>query len=117
MMENLAKLKLLLGIETDDYDVKLQLVWETLERQTMIVIGRAKDKTIPEGLDAVILQMAVDYFSRNTMGIDVIKANNVKSISRGDTEITYNIADMASIGAFVSLYSDLLWAFRKVVIR
>ena len=39
-MENLQKLKVLLNLDTDAYDAKLQLVWDTLERQTMIAIGR-----------------------------------------------------------------------------
>ena len=117
LMENLQKLKVLLNLDTDAYDAKLQLVWDTLERQTMIAIGRVQEKAIPQGLEAVILQMAVDYLGHNPMGIESIQSHNVKSIARGDTEITYNLADIAAVGSFIHLYDDLLWAFRRVVMR
>lgn len=115
-MESLTKLKILLGIDTCDYDAKLQLVWDLLTVQVLAYLGR-QDNHLPPGLEGIILQMAVDYLHQNNMGIAAISADNVKSVQRGDTTITYNIAEMASAGAFVRLYDDLLWPFRRVIMR
>lgn len=115
-MESLTKLKILLGIDTCDYDAKLQLVWDLLTVQVLAYLGR-QDNHLPPGLEGIILQMTVDYLHQNNMGIAAISADNVKTVQRGDTAITYNIAEMASVGAFVRLYDDLLWPFRRVIMR
>lgn len=115
-MESLSKLKILLGIDTSDYDAKLELVWDLLTAQVLAYLGR-QGNTLPPGLEAIILQMAVDYLGQNNMGIAVISVDNLKSVQRGDTTITYNVADVASAGAFVALYDDLLWPFKRVIMR
>ncbi len=115
-MESLTKLKILLGIQTNEYDAKLELVWDLLTAQVLAYLGR-QGNTLPPGLESMILQMAVDYLHQNNMGIAAISADNVKTVQRGDTSITYNLADVASAGAFVGLYDDLLWPFKRVVMR
>ena len=115
-MDSLAKLKILLGIQTNEYDTKLELVWDLLTAQVLAYLGR-QGNTLPPGLEAIILQMAVDYLVQNNMGIAAINANNLKSVQRGDTTITYNVADAASAGAFIGLYDDLLWPFKRVIMR
>lgn len=114
-MESLTKLKILLGIQTNEYDAKLELVWDLLTAQVLAYLGR-RGNTLPPGLEAIILQMAVDYLSQNNMGIAAI-GDNLKSVQRGDTTITYNVADAASAGAFIGLYDDLLWPFKRVIMR
>ena len=116
MMDSLTKLKILLGIQTDEYDAKLELVWGMLIAQVLAYLGR-QDNHLSPGLEGIILQMAVDYLRQNNTGIAAISADNIKTVQRGDTTITYNIADMASAGAFVSLYDDLLWSFKRVIMR
>lgn len=116
MMDSLTKLKTLLEIRSDEYDIKLQLIWDMLAAQVLTYLGR-QDNHLSPGLEGIILQMAVDYLHQNNMGIAAISADNVKTVQRGDTAITYNIAEMASAGAFVRLYDDLLWPFKRVVMR
>lgn len=116
MMDNLSKLKMLLGIDGSNYDDKLMLVWDMLTAQVLAYLGR-RDNSLPPALESIILQMAVDYLSQNNMGIDAIKAANVKSVARGDTTITYNLADAKSAGDFIALYGDLLWSFKRVIMR
>lgn len=116
IMGSLTKLKTLLEIRSDEYDTKLELVWDMLTAQVLAYLGR-QDNHLPPGLEGIILQMAVDYLRQNNMGIAAISADNVKTVQRGDTAITYNIAEMASVGAFVRLYDDLLWPFRRVIMR
>ena len=116
MIDNLSKLKILLGIDTSDYDTKLELVWDLLTAQVLAYLGR-QGNALPPGLEAIILQMAVDYLSQNNTGIAAIGVGDLKSVQRGDTTITYNVADAASAGAFISLYNDLLWPFKRVIMR
>lgn len=116
MIDNLSKLKILLGIDTGDYDDKLMLVWDMLTAQVLAYLGR-QDNSLPPALESIILQMAVDYLRQNNMGIEAIKTANVKSIARGDTTITYNLADAKSAGDFIALYGDLLWSFKRVIMR
>lgn len=116
MMESLAKLKILLGIQTNEYDAKLELVWDLLTAQVLACLGR-QGNTLPQGLESIIIQMAVDYLHQNNMGIGAISADNLKTVQRGDTTITYNVANAASAGAFIGLYDDLLWPFKRVIMR
>lgn len=116
MMSSLSKLKVLLGIKGSDYDDKLMLVWDMLTAQVLAYLGR-QDNNLPPALESIILQMAIDYLGQNNMGIDAIKTANVKSIARGDTTITYNLADAKSAGDFIALYGDLLWSFKRVTMR
>ena len=116
MTSNLSKLKLLLGIDVSDHDDKLLLVWDMLVAQVLAYLGR-RDNNLPPALESIVLQMAVDYLSQNNMGIEIIKTTNVRSIARGDTTITYNLADAKSAGDFIALYGDLLWPFRRVIMR
>lgn len=115
-MESLAKLKILLGITGNDYDDKLTLVWDMLTSQVLAYLGR-QSNDLPPALESITLQMAVDYFSQNNMGITAIQTGNTKSVKRGDTEITYNVAEAASAASFISLYNDLLYPFRRVIMR
>lgn len=117
MSSQLSNVKLLLGLSLDgtEYDDKIALVLELIQNQALIYIGRA-GKAPPAGLEAAVVQMAVDYLQQNPMGIDNLEGN-MKSIERGDTKITYNIADAASMGAFIGLYRELLRPFMKVRMR
>lgn len=115
-MESLQKLKLLLGIDSDQYDSKLTLVWDMLVSQVLAYLGRQRND-LPPGLESVLLQMAVDYLTQNNPGITAIQTGSAKSVKRGDTEITYNVADAVSAASFIALYNDLLYPFKRVVMR
>lgn len=117
MNSQLSNVKLLLGLPPDgtEYDDKIALVLEMIQNQALIYIGRAGKGPIT-GLEAVVVQMTVDYLQQNPMGIDNLEGN-MKSVERGDTKITYNIADAVSLGAFIGLYSELLRPFMRVKMR
>lgn len=104
-----------LPLEETAEDSKITLILEIIEKQALLYIGRA-GKTPPAGLEAAIVQMTVDYLQQNPIGIDNLEGN-VKSVERGDTKITYNITDAASMGAFIGLYDALLRPFMKVRMR
>ena len=60
--------------------------------------------------------MAAEYVRQNQLaGAE----GAVKSVSRGDTTISYNTADLsaAAIGDFIGLYSRLLRPFMRVKMR
>lgn len=116
MSNNLSKLKLLLNLNSEADDEKLALVLEMIQSQVMGYLNKL-GKEPPMGLDQVILQITVDYLKQDNMGIEAIETNTIKSIKRGDTQTTYNIADVQSCQAFISLYSDLLRPFMKVVMH
>lgn len=117
MNSQLSNVKLLLGLPLDgkEDDDKIALVLEIIQNQALIYIGRA-GKGLPAGLEAAVVQMTVDYLQQTPIGIDNLEGN-VKSVERGDTKITYNIADAASMGTFIGLYDALLRPFMKVKMR
>ena len=114
-MTTLEKLKILLNQTEATNDNYLELLLELLTEQCLIYIGRA-GKTAPAALELVVLQMAAEYVRQNQM---IGAEGAVKSVSRGDTTISYNIADLSAqaIGDFIRLYRHLLVPFMKVKMR
>lgn len=114
-MTTLEKLKILLNQTESTNDSYLQLLLELLMGQCMIYIGRA-GKTVPVGLESVVLQMAAEYVRQNQM---IGAEGAVKSVSRGDTTISYNTAELSAqaAGDFIRLYRHLLVPFMKVKMR
>lgn len=114
-MTTLEKLKILLNQTESTNDSYLQLLLELLMEQCMIYIGRA-GKTTPAGLESVVLQIAAEYVRQNQM---IGAEGAVKSVSRGDTTISYNTAELSAqaAGDFISLYRHLLVPFMKVKMR
>lgn len=114
-MTALEKLKILLNQTETTNDVYLQLLFELLMEQSLIYIGRV-GKTAPAGLESVVLQMAAEYVRQNQM---INTEGAVKSVSRGDTTISYNTAELSAqaAGDFVTLYRHLLVPFMKVKMR
>ena len=114
-MERLEKLKLLLNQSSEEHDSYLELLLELIADQAMIYIGKL-GRPEPAGLESVILTIAAEYVRQNQLaGAEVA----VKSVSRGDTSISYNTADLsaAGMGDFVSLYGHLLRPFMRVKMR
>ncbi len=114
-MERVEKLKLLLNQKGTEHDGYLELLLEMLMEQAMIYIGRA-GRPAPAGLETVVLSMAAEYVRQNQLaGTE----SAVKSVSRGDTSISYNVADLsaAAMGDFIGLYDSLLRPFMRVKMR
>ena len=114
-MERVEKLKALLNQTDGQHDAYLELLLELITEQSMLYIGRL-GKAEPAGLETVVLSMAAEYVRQNQLtGTE----SAVKSVSRGDTSISYNTADLsaAAMGDFIALYSHLLRPFMRVKMR
>lgn len=73
------KIKLILGIETADNDPVLELMVEDAKRAVVIYCNR---HSFPEALEHVARELVVNAFKAEN-------GDNVSSIKRGDTQITY----------------------------
>ena len=114
-MDSLQKLKALLNQTGTEHDHYLTVLLELFQEQALLYIGKA-GKPAPAGLETVVVTMAAEYVRQNQLaGTE----SAVKLVSRGDTSISYNVADLstAAMGDFIGLYDSLLRPFMRVRMR
>lgn len=103
----LEKIKIILGIDENntESDIILNLM---IEDTTTAILNYCNIKQLPEQLEYVVRQIVVDSFNNEA-------GNNVASIKRGDTQITY--ATPIDINQFNQKQLSSLNRFRKIVAR
>lgn len=71
---------------------------------------------IPKALEYIIVQMVEDTFSTNASTTETNVTNEISSIKRGDTTITYNNATSTTEAniSFLSNYEQQLITFKKM---
>ncbi|NLK37811.1 MAG: hypothetical protein GX299_06985 [Epulopiscium sp.] len=106
------KLKNLLGIVGNDKDFIIEFV---LGKVSDMVCNYCNIKEIPQGLENVLLNMAVDLYRAEGLGQEQIQGA-VKSITEGDVTVSFSSASSVSDNpgmAFLKNYTKQLDRYRK----
>lgn len=82
----LSKVKVLLGIQTEDYDAILEYVIQTVEKMVFCYINW---DTLPEDLENVLVVMCVSYYKSAGLGNSSATTGLVASVKRGDVQTTF----------------------------
>ena len=112
-MTKVEKLKALLGITTSDKDFIIQFI---LDKVSDMVCNYCNIQEIPQGLENVTLNMAVDLYRAEGLGQEQLQGV-VKSISEGDVSVSFSSASSISENpgmAFLKNYIKQLDQYRKV---
>lgn len=82
----LSKIKVLLGITTEDDDAVLEYVIQTVE---CMVLRYINWDTLPEDLENVLVVMCVSYYKSAGLGDSSATTGPVASVKRGDVQTTF----------------------------
>lgn len=82
----LSKIKVLLGITTEDDDAVLEYVIQTVEGMVLRYINW---DTLPEDLENVLVVMCVSYYKSAGLGDSSATTGPVASVKRGDVQTTF----------------------------
>ena len=106
-VELLEKVKLMLGIKANDTscDDVLSLM---LEDATTSVLNYCRLKKLPKELEVVVREIVINKYKN-------IEMDNVESVKRGDTEVTYSEA--IGIKDFTDVQKASLNRFRRFIMR
>ena len=96
--ERLRKVKALLGIETSDKDILLEIAIETVESQVLAYISH---DILPTALEKSLLLMVVSYWKGAGLGTTQVTAP-VASVKRGDVSTSF--ATQAGVDATASTF-------------
>lgn len=112
MQERLKLLKQLLGISDDSKDAILEYELSTVED---MILNYCNIKEIPKRLENILIGMCVDYHRASGYG-DEEGAGPLKSVSEGDTSVSYGSAYSVSENPgmeFLKGYTAQLNRFRR----
>lgn len=103
----LEKVKIMLGIKQNDTscDDVLNLM---LEDAATAVLNYCRIKKLPKELEAVVREIVANKHKS-------IEVDNVESVKRGDTEVTYSEA--IGIKDFTDIQKASLNRFRRIIAR
>lgn len=82
----LSKVKVLLGIQTEDHDAILEYVIQTVEKMVLRYINW---DTLPEELENALVVMCVSYYKSAGLGNSSATTGPVASVKRGDVQTTF----------------------------
>lgn len=110
----LEKLKILLGINDGAQDAVLTFILEIVQDE---VKNYCHIEAIPEGLENIVVRMAVDLYRSEGYG-SAAAPQAAKSVSRGDVTIAYGdggaTAEITGGKAVLDDYKAQLQAFRRL---
>lgn len=112
--EQVATLKILLGITDESKDVILAFV---IDKATDMVCNYCNIAEIPTGFNNVLLNMCIDIYRAESLGQEQIQGP-VKSITEGDVSVSFGSAASVSENdgmKFLKDYTAQLNRYRKVV--
>lgn len=112
-MEKLQKLKLLLGVKSEEKDNILLFV---IDKVSDMVCNYCNIKQVPKGLENVMLNMAVDLYRAESLGQERAEGN-VKSITEGDVTVSFASASAISENSgmqFLKNYTAQLNRYRRL---
>lgn len=103
----LEKVKLMLGIKSNDtsYDDILNLM---IEDTTTAVLNYCRIRKLPKELESTVREIVVNKYKS-------IEIDNVESVKRGDTEVTYSEA--IGVKDFTDIQKASLNRFRRFIMR
>lgn len=108
----LAKLKVLLGIEDDSKDVILEFVIADVEE---IIKNYCHVEEMPDGLVNTGYRMAMDLYRNENIGSETAAVGTVSSISEGDTSTSFQqYVDNNFKDTVLKNYKSSLNRYRKV---
>ena len=108
----LAKLKVLLGIEDDSKDVILEFVIADVEE---IIKNYCHVEKMPDGLVNTGYRMAMDLYRNENIGSETAAVGTVSSISEGDTSTSFQqYVDNNFKDTVLKNYKSSLNRYRKV---
>ena len=110
MLENV---KLMLNISNYEYD---NIILLYLSKVETMVVEYCNINELTDGLKSFIEDKVVSIM-KTTVTIGVQNASEIKSISRGDTKIEYNVGDVAEASNGATLTSsdkEFLKQYRRV---
>ncbi|SFE38263.1 hypothetical protein [Peptostreptococcus sp. D1] len=109
----IEKLKILVG--TIENEITISLVLDILIQKIKNYCNR---EDIPTELELVIVEMLAEYNkSLSSSGQDTQNTGGIKSITRGNTKIEYNVSTntkITSVDDLISKYKTHLIRFKKV---
>lgn len=85
-MLEIAKLKNLLGIVSDEKDTVLQFILDDVEET---ILNYCNIKEMPTGLLNTAYRMAMDIYRNENVGSEESSAGDVTSIKEGDTTVSF----------------------------
>lgn len=100
MLENI---KLVLGIKTEEYDKLISL---KVEQVTNMVLEHCKLKELNEVLKAFVEDKVISIVKGNVLGGLTTNDGTVKSVTRGDTKIEYNVSGNIEYSTPRLLFTD-----------
>ena len=112
-MERLEKLKLLLGVKSEEKDNILLFV---IDKVSDMVCNYCNIKQVPKGLENVMLNMVVDLYRAESLGQEQAEGN-VKSITEGDVTVSFASASAISENSgmqFLKDYTAQLNRYRRL---
>ena len=114
MLENI---KMLLGLDDDKYD---KLILYQIDKVTKKVLAHCNINQLNPVLEGLVEEKVYNVMKNKTSGNNVAtdNNNNIKSVTRGDTRIEYNVGE-AKTEVLEDTYFDtsdikLLNQFRKL---
>lgn len=114
MIDNILKLKPLLGIKEDDKskDLILEFILEDV-RET--ILNYCNIKEVPLGLNSIMFKMAVDLYRYENLGSEVNSLGVISSIKEGDTSVSYTNTISDFKDSILKDYKAILNRYRKLV--
>lgn len=112
-MERLEKLKLLLGVKSEEKDNILLFVLDKIQD---MVCNYCNIDEVPKGLENVMLNMAVDLYRAESLGQEQAEGT-VKSITEGDVTVSFASASAISENSgmqFLKDYTAQLNRYRRL---
>lgn len=103
----LERIKLILGIEDNKHDELINLY---IKKYTAVVLAYCKLTTLNEALESFIEDKIVSCMEGKITpgGGGIENTGEVKSITRGDTKIEYNVADGSGVSGGSSCKGAIL---------
>lgn len=111
--EQIATLKVLLGITDESKDVILAFV---IDKVRDMVCNYCNIEEVPIGLNNVLLNMCIDMYRAESLGQEQVQGP-VKGISEGDVSVAFGSAASTSENSgmtFLKDYTAQLNRYRKV---
>ena len=111
--ERLEKLKLLLGVKSEEKDNILLFVLDKIQD---MVCNYCNIDEVPKGLENVMLNMAVDLYRAESLGQEQAEGT-VKNVTEGDVSVAFSSASAISENSgmqFLKDYTAQLNRYRRL---
>lgn len=111
--DDVAKVKLILGIQGNDKDTLIAFALDNAEE---LILNYCHLSEVPSGLGTTHLRMAVDIYRDEGLGSQDVP-RSVTGVSIGDTKTTFDNMDETYSVSLLKDYRKSLNAYRKVAFK